>query len=216
MDINTTQLFDTPALPTDSVLGSKYLDPAYLFTQEASLFEKVWYFITHDNTALIYQNILIGLSIFFITVIIYSFIRLLEIRKKEHEHLHHEIMEYAEKHKKTERDLLDNEVISKNERWRQVLHLLFSENQNDWKLSVIEADAMLDVLLAQLGFKGETLGEKLKRAGEQGFRQLNTAWEIHTVRNRIAHEGSIFEISHHEAKRVIALYEQIFREFGYI
>ena len=93
---------------------------------------------------------------------------------------------------------------------------MFSTNPNDWKLSIVEADAMLEILLGELGFVGENLGEKLKLAGEKGFRPLNRAWEVHTIRNRIAHEGSIFELSHHEAKRVIALYEQIFREFGYI
>ena len=107
-------------------------------------------------------------------------------------------------------------MISKNERWRQVLHLLFSTSQNDWKLAVIEADAMLEVLLGDLGFKAETLGERLKLAGEQGFQSLSIAWEVHNVRNRIAHEGSTFELSHHEVKRIISLYEKIFREFGYI
>jgi len=60
------------------------------------------------------------------------------------------------------------------------------------------------------------LGEKLKGATQDKFRNLTTAWEVHTVRNRIAHEGLAYEISQHEAKRVIALYEKIFREFGYI
>jgi len=112
--------------------------------------------------------------------------------------------------------LAENETISKNEKWRQVLHLLFSTSQNDWRLAVIEADAMLEALLSNLGFTGNSLGEKLKTAGEKGFRQISHAWEVHTIRNRIAHEGSVFSLSHHEAKRVIALYEQIFREFGYI
>ena len=80
----------------------------------------------------------------------------------------------------------------------------------------MEADAMLEVLLGDLGFQGETLGERLKSSGTQGFKHLNDAWEVHTVRNRIAHEGSIFELTHHEAKRSIAMYEQIFREYGYI
>ena len=75
---------------------------------------------------------------------------------------------------------------------------------------------MLDSLMTQLGFKGESLGEKLKSADRDKFRSLTSAWEVHTLRNRIAHEGLSFTISHYEAKRVIALYEQIFREFGYI
>jgi hypothetical protein len=70
--------------------------------------------------------------------------------------------------------------------------------------------------MEQLGFKGDNLGEKLKGATQETFRGLTRAWEVHTIRNKIAHEGLGFEISHHEAKRVIAIYEQIFREFGFV
>ena len=93
---------------------------------------------------------------------------------------------------------------------------LFSQHASDWKLAVIEADSMLENLMGQLGFAGENLGDKLKSATQESFKRLSSAWEAHAVRNRIAHEGASFELSQHEAKRVIALYEQIFREYGYI
>ena len=193
-----------------------YLNPEYLFGKEVGVFHSVVNFITSPNTLATYRTILFLLSLFFITVIFYCLVRVLEIRRKEEAHLHHEIAEYAKKHAEKEKELAEGEAVSKNLRWRQVLHLLFSTSPNDWKLSVIEADAMLEALLGELGYIGESMAEKLKDAGTRGFRQLNQAWEVHTIRNRIAHEGSIFELSHHEAKRVIAQYEQIFREFGHI
>lgn len=217
MDVNSPQLFDKSGqLSPDSVLGSKYLNPDYLFKQEVGVSKGIFSIVTNENTIAIYHTVLYMLGIFFITIIFYSIIRVFEIRKKEHAHLHQEIEEYAHHHKEKEKAMAEGAMISKNERWRQVLFLLFSVSPNDWKLSVIEADAMLEVLLGELGFTGESLGDKLKTAGEKGFRNLDMAWEVHTIRNRIAHEGSIFSISHHEAKRVIAIYEQIFREFGYI
>ena len=150
-------------------------------------------------------------------MIAYCFIRLLEIRKREHEYLHHEIEEYAHKHKEEEMKTWERGGGAfLNKRWDVVLQYLFSESPGDWKLAVIEADSMLEGLMDQLGFKGEGLGEKLKSADQDTFRSLTTAWEVHIIRNRIAHEGQQFELSQHEAKRVIALYEQIFREFGYI
>ena len=75
---------------------------------------------------------------------------------------------------------------------------------------------MLEGLLGDLGFKGETLGERLKSADQATFKSLTLAWEVHTIRNRIAHEGTSFELSQREAKRIIAIYEGIFREYGYI
>jgi len=109
-----------------------------------------------------------------------------------------------------------NKYLSENERWRKVLDYLFSANGADWKLAVIEADAMLEALLDQLGFKGETFSDKLKTADPEKFHSLPAAWEVHAIRNRIAHEGSEFSLSQHEAKRVVALYESIFRQYGYI
>jgi len=146
----------------------------------------------------------------------YCAIRMIEIRMKEHKHLKHEIEEYAHHQAERAKKKIEDESVSKNEHWIKTIHYLFSEHPNDWKLAVIEADTMLDVLLGELGFKGESLGEKLKSATQDKFKDLTVAWEVHNIRNKIAHEGADFELSHHEAKRVIAIYEQIFRNFGFI
>lgn len=195
----------------DSILGSKFLDPDYLFSYLSEFFT---YLFTEKTLEVVYF-ILSVLAIFCITVIIYTTIRMFEIRAKEHAYLHHEIAEYAHK-QASEKEKEKKEEVFKNPRWEKVLSYLFSENENDWKLSIIEADTMLFDLLTQLKFKGETLGDKLKEVDRDSFHSLSSAWEVHNIRNRIAHEGSSFNISLREAKRVIALYEQIFLEFGYI
>jgi hypothetical protein len=154
------------------------------------------------------------LAAFFIGVIIYVIVRMFEIREKEHKHLHHEIEEYA--HNQALKEEKMKESGTKNERWVKILDHLFSINENDWKLAILEADTMLFDLLIEHGFKGETLGEKLKLANNISFPSINLAWEAHNIRNKIAHEGSAFPISLHETKRVIALYEQVFQDFKYI
>src|SRR3989344_3650101 len=40
--------------------------------------------------------------------------------------------------------------------------------------------------------------------------------QAHAVRNKIAHEGAAFMLPEREAKRVVGLYEAVFREFKYI
>ena len=156
------------------------------------------------------------LAIFFITIISYCAVRILEIRKKEHLHLEHLKIDYAKHQAEIQKKLSGNDGKPQNARWESVLKDLFTDNPGDWKIAIIEADAMLEGLLDQLKYKGENLGEKLKSADKSKFHSLNSAWEAHLVRNRIAHEGSKFELSHHEAKRIISLYEQVFREFSYI
>ncbi|MFA5827231.1 MAG: hypothetical protein WC839_01900 [Candidatus Paceibacterota bacterium] len=207
----TTNTFNsTNPLLEDSVLGSKFLDPNYLFSQGQIFLNLL---LTEKNLGYFYI-LLSFLAIFFIAIIIYVTIRMFEIRKKEHAHLHHEIEEY--KHNQSLKTEKTGQVIFKDIRWKKVLDYLFSTNENDWKLAIIEADSMLFDLLTKLKFKGKNIGDKLKEANRDSFHSLSSAWEIHNIRNKIAHESSSFELSLHEAKRVISLYEQIFKEFDFI
>jgi len=198
--------------PSESFLSSKYLNADYLFEQLVKLFQ----FVFRKETLTDFNTIFVFLAIFFITLIGYCVVRVLEIRRKEQNHLEHEIKEYAEHQAEREQKLLESHEISQNPRWVKVLKLVISSNAGDWKLAIIEADSMLENLLRELGFKGETLGDRLKSADQDTFRGLSNAWEVHTIRNRIAHEGEAFLLSSHEVKRVVALYEQIFRQYGYI
>jgi len=210
--MNTVDTFNsTNPLIKDSVLGSKFLNPNYLFD---NLVEFLGYIFNAKGLDILYI-ILSVFAVFFIAIIIYTTIRMFEIRKKEHLHLLHEIEEYAHNQALKEKKAQEGGAF-KNERWRKVLDYLFSVNENDWKLAIIEADSMLYELLTQIGFKGESIADKLKEANQANFRSINLAWEAHNVRNKIAHEGSSFELSLHEAKRIIALYEEIFQEFGFI
>lgn len=199
-------------------LDSKWFNPDYLFVRGSEIFDKIVNFFTGSHTEIIslYQNALIILAFFFLIILSYTVVRMFEIRAKERKHLAHEIAEYAQHQAEREAEKAKGEGVSKNERWIKTLSYLYSQHVSDWKLAVIEADSMLEGLLDQLGFTGESLGAKLKTATQDKFRSLTSAWEVHTVRNRIAHEGTSFELSQHEAKRVIAIYEQIFREYGYI
>ena len=207
----TTNTFNNNPLIENSFLGSDLLNPEYLFSKGVQFLG----YIFNAKTLGGFYVFLSFLAILFIAIIIYTTIRMFEIRAKERAHLKHEIAEYTHNQALREKELQGTEIF-KNERWKKVLDYLFSVNENDWKLAVIEADSMLFDLLTQLGFKGENMGDKLKEASQSNFRSLNLAWEVHNIRNKIAHEGSSFELSLHEAKRVIALYEQIFQEFGYI
>jgi len=206
--MNTTQPF----------FSSKYFNPDYLFSKETGFFHSIVNFTITPEMLFVYHVILFFLGIFFVTIIAYTMVRMFEIRAKEKKHLEHEIAEYAHhqaKKEQEERDKAGGEV-SKNERWLKTLSYLFSQHASDWKLAVIEADAMLESLMADLGFRGETLGDRLKSATQDKFQNLTSAWEVHTIRNRIAHEGASFELAQREAKRIIAIYEQIFRQYGYI
>ncbi|OHA58212.1 MAG: hypothetical protein A2571_03040 [Candidatus Vogelbacteria bacterium RIFOXYD1_FULL_44_32] len=104
---------------------------------------------------------------------------------------------------------------NRNEAWEKILSHLESGNQSDWKLAILEADTILDSLVQKMGYKGENLGERLKNVEPSDFLTLNEAWEAHKIRNAIAHEAG-YELNQREAKRVMKLFESVFREFGYL
>lgn len=104
----------------------------------------------------------------------------------------------------------------KNERWREVEAHIGRDNPSDWRVAILEADTMLDELLDVLGYEGEGIGDKLKQIQRADFRSLDDAWEAHKVRNALAHEGTAYQLSEREARRVIELYSRVFEEFKYI
>jgi hypothetical protein len=103
-----------------------------------------------------------------------------------------------------------------NPKWNKVRQHIDSENPSDWKLAILEADIILDEMLDKMGYRGETIGEKLKMVEQSDFTTINSAWEAHKIRNSIAHEGSDFLINKREADRVIALFKEVFEEFKFI
>lgn len=104
----------------------------------------------------------------------------------------------------------------KNPRWEHVEKLFASSNQNDWRVAIIEADTMLDELLQSYNFPGVNLGERLKNANTRVLPTVQSAWEAHKVRNKIAHEGVNFKLSEREAQLTKKHFEFVFKDAGVI
>jgi hypothetical protein len=210
--MNLSQALNLNTATQTPLFEPTYLNLEYIFQKILDFFRSFFGFFIDSE----FLRVLLFLLLFlFLFVIAYSIIRVLDIRERQKEHLKNEIDEYAQHQAELTKPADSSEYV-KNPRWGHVLDYLKSENPNDWKLSIIEADSMLDDLTVQLKLGGENLGERLKTADKDKFKTLDNAWEAHLVRNRIAHEGSQFEVSQREANRVITLYENVFHEFGYI
>jgi hypothetical protein len=134
--------------------------------------------------------------------IVYATIRTNQVRAKESQRIKNAIPKTMQP--------------KRNDRWDTVLTHVSSENPNDWRLAIIEADVMLDELVMRMGYMGTTLGERMKQIAKGDMRTLDAAWEAHRVRNQVAHAGSDFILTKREAKRVIDLYGAVFAEFKFI
>lgn len=185
-----------------------YLNLDYFFNLILRFLTYIFNIVVTDEFIKIFHFLLGLIAIFFMAVICYSIIRILEIRKEEKERHHTKVSNYQ-----------GNKIgknISINEKWENILFHLNSMNENDWRIAIIESDLILENLTKKLNLAGDNLGERLKSANRDKFKTLDNAWEAHIVRNKIAHEGSNFPFSKREAERVVALYETVFREFGEI
>lgn len=103
----------------------------------------------------------------------------------------------------------------KNESWEKIQKLISSDNPNDWKFAVLEADKVLEMIVSNFAVPGDNLGEKMKNIERGDFQTLEEAWQAHKVRNRIAHEHN-FHLSLRDAQVAIENYKKVFQEFDFI
>jgi hypothetical protein len=138
------------------------------------------------------------LTIIGLFFIIYCLVRIYELREQEEHQLEHLIAM--------------PEMDAGTPRWVHIRSLMDSNNPNDWRQAIIEADILLEDILTRQGYDGAGVGEKLKQVEASDMDTLQDAWEAHKVRNQIAHEGSAFVLSETLARRTISRYETVFRE----
>ncbi len=153
------------------------------------------------------------LSLLLIMGIVYCFLRIEHIvHATKHEDVSHGGGHGG--HDTHEKSGTEDNPIQK--RWERVQKHLHSASESDWRLAVLEADVLLDEMVTHMGYHGDSLGEKLKGIEKSDFLALDGVWEAHGVRNKIAHEGISFALTEREAKRIMKLYEDAFKEFHYI
>lgn len=145
------------------------------------------------------------LSLFLIAMTIYCVIRILQIRRHEEQRF------AAAAHPVASRDVSKAQL-----RWNRIKEEISSESEQNWRLAILEADIMLNELLDLLAYRGETMADKMKQVERADWKTIDLAWEAHKVRNAIAHQGSMQRLSDREARRVIGLYEQVFKEFKFV
>ncbi|MFT5360201.1 MAG: hypothetical protein ACI88L_000685 [Candidatus Paceibacteria bacterium] len=194
---------------TEPIFEPNFLNLEYVFVQITEFFQNVFPFIkeffTNGKLGAFFVFFFSVLLIFVIAWIAYSVMRIGEI-KREKENKINKIL-FAE----------DTEAESKkNPRWIKVQEHINSNNPAEWRLSIIEADTMLDEMTLQMKIKGDTVAERLKNMDPSDFLTLQSAWEGHKVRNRIAHDGSAYDLTYKIARESVAHFEAVFKEFNYI
>jgi len=185
------------------VFDPTYLNLDYIFYQILLFFRAIFGGgETATNFFLWFKNFFSLLAVIFIAVILYCLIRIYEINHEQ-----------AQKRKALlagpDTPPVPVDTKKYTGRWSIVEEHSNSDRDAEWRLAILEADAMLEEATSEKGFVGDTLGERLKNVSEQQFPAKQLAWDAHLVRNNIAHQGSLYELTRSETRQTIDRFKRV-------
>lgn len=91
--------------------------------------------------------------------------------------------------------------------WERSKKRLETKIPSEYKLAVIEVDSFFNNVLERMGYPGESLGERLKKAPEGIFPDLDDVWQAHKIRNNIVHDPN-YRLTQKTAEEVLGIYEE--------
>ncbi|MDP1883968.1 MAG: hypothetical protein Q8L10_01225 [Candidatus Moranbacteria bacterium] len=111
------------------------------------------------------------------------------------------------------------EITSKKkkmkEKWGKIRRRLDSPNETEYKVAIIEADEIIDALVAGLGYAGKNFSERLDNIPDTQIANIEGMRQAHEVRNRIIHDDK-FTLSREDADIALGQYEELLRHFQVI
>ncbi len=97
--------------------------------------------------------------------------------------------------------------------WRKIVQKMKSEDPMQWKVSILEADKIMDDMIRAAGFRSITTDERFKQITPEFVANFDEIQAAHKVRNRCAQEPD-FMVAKEEAIQTLRAYKKAFQEFG--
>lgn len=97
-------------------------------------------------------------------------------------------------------------------KWEKIAASASDLRPDNLKLAIIDADKLLDSVLKALGYRGETLGERLK-SSENHYSDVNGIWRAHKLRNQIVHDEDV-DLVISQARDAMHEYRKALRDLG--
>ena len=98
--------------------------------------------------------------------------------------------------------------------WLTIERQLVKGEESSCHIVILNADKLLDQALRQNGFKGDTMGARMK-AATNSWTNANNVWNAHKLRNRIAHETDV-KVGYDNARRALGAFKQGLKDMGAI
>jgi hypothetical protein len=99
-------------------------------------------------------------------------------------------------------------------KWLAIEQSVKEGQEASYHLALLNADKLLDRALKERGFRGNTMGERMKSA-QKTWSNANHVWVAHKLRNQIAHEADV-KISLDVTRRALAAFKQGLKDVGAI
>lgn len=94
--------------------------------------------------------------------------------------------------------------------WKDLQLLL--KTKEGQRLSIIEADKLVDEALKQLKFNGKTMGERLVSA-QRSLTSPDSIWNAHKLRNRLVHEAGV-KLTKTQVIQALRAFQQALKDLG--
>lgn len=97
--------------------------------------------------------------------------------------------------------------------WGSIERHFFKGDENDLKISIIEADKLLEEALREAGIRGANLGDRLKNLTVDRVPNIDAIWQAHRLRNQIVHEPT-FKLKRDAAEMALEVYRRTLHQLG--
>ena len=95
--------------------------------------------------------------------------------------------------------------------WGRVAKRLEKKKETEYKMAIIEADNLMEEVLRKMGHKGETIKDLLEQVDSKTIPNIEEVQQAHKFRNNVVHDPD-YELTYEQAKKIISIYEQTFRD----
>lgn len=96
----------------------------------------------------------------------------------------------------------------------EIEHQLKQDEPNSYHVSVMNFDKLLDQALKARGFRGKTMGERMKNSARL-YSDRNGIWTAHKLRNVIAHEPDAY-VTYDQARQALRNFRKALKDLGVI
>lgn len=99
------------------------------------------------------------------------------------------------------------------ERWKKIKERLDTNDENNYKLAILEADAMFDSVLENTGYKGKDLEDRVKQVPPSDIPDIALVLEAHKLRNAIVYDAKL-PVTYYQAKDAVDTFEHALKNLG--